>query len=450
MSDNSKMKKVCADCQKEIEGFPYSLEAYLPSRSLASLRKSEGVLGYQCASCGAVYCSDCGKSVLKKSGWTRTRCPKCENLFGPGGYYCESEPNPEEIQKAIKHLVQAITYTVDKKSVPLQADALTEFGEPGIDALLSLVNPEGKNLSMMGFTEAARVLANRGEPRAIKRFESILVGGPNVTDSLRMICADHLAELDPIGAAKLLGDILVNEKESMEVRQKSAQVLGTLRRPESILPLNQVLGGLKGSRAGLVAAAAEALGNIGHSRSVEPLIAALNISNPEAKAIIAEALGKLSDPKAVEPLKKNLGASHQGLREATAKALKNLNWLPADEKEQIVLDRSLPVEKDRFCFSCDKPVGDAKACPHCRADLTSKPYSSAVASVLGYLFGGLMGGVGLLIVMLVEAIARYKVDMPIRMLVFAVLAIAAWKGMKTKLSTPRDLAILKPKQRAEN
>lgn len=448
MSNKTKVKQVCVSCQKEFEGFRYSWRAFI-----ASPRKERELLAYECASCSSAYCFDCRASTFNINfwhGWEQAKCPKCENSFGVGCVYFESDLSPEETQKAIKHLLGQLNYSVDKKAVPRQADALADLGEPGIEALLSQINPGGKNVTPIGFTEAARFLAKTGEPRAIKRFESVLGGDPKskiVLTSYRVICAEHLAQIDPIGCAKLLGDILVNEKEPMDLRQKSAQLLGMLKRSESVMPLNQVLGDLKSSKAALVATAAEALGNIGDSRSFESLIAALNISNPEAKARVAEALGKLNDPRAVEPLKKSLATGHQGLREATARALKNLNWQPADKKEKLLQEMSLPVEKERFCFSCDKPVGDAKSCPNCQAELLSKPYSPAMASILGYLFGGLMGGIGLLIIIAIKAFfLESDVDMTTRMLVFAIFALGGWKGMKAKLSTPRDLAVLKPKQ----
>ena len=49
-------------------------------------------------------------------------------------------------------------------------------------------------------------------------------------------------------------------------------------------------------------AAADALGNIGHSNAVEHLINVLHDLDQDVRFVAAEALGKIGDPKAIEPL----------------------------------------------------------------------------------------------------------------------------------------------------
>jgi hypothetical protein len=68
-------------------------------------------------------------------------------------------------------------------------------------------------------------------------------------------------------------------------------------------------------------AAAEALGKLGDSRAVEPLIRALGDSDHNVRRIAAMALGKLGDPRAVEPLIGRLGDSNHNVRYAIALAL---------------------------------------------------------------------------------------------------------------------------------
>jgi len=48
--------------------------------------------------------------------------------------------------------------------------------------------------------------------------------------------------------------------------------------------------------------AALALGEIGDSRAVEPLINALGDENWEVRSTVAKALGKISDDRAIQPL----------------------------------------------------------------------------------------------------------------------------------------------------
>src|SRR5260221_1818364 len=48
--------------------------------------------------------------------------------------------------------------------------------------------------------------------------------------------------------------------------------------------------------------AAEALGDLGNLRAVEPLIAALRDAHPRVRQFCAEALGTLGDVRAIDPL----------------------------------------------------------------------------------------------------------------------------------------------------
>ena len=70
--------------------------------------------------------------------------------------------------------------------------------------------------------------------------------------------------------------------------------------------------------------AAEALGEIGDARAVEPLILALKDEYWEVRRRAAEALGEIGDARAVEPLKKALNDESRGVREAARDALEKI------------------------------------------------------------------------------------------------------------------------------
>jgi len=448
MSNKLSVKSVCVLCQKDIEGFPYSWNICYVSGKRAEIS------AYVCASCSLVYCADCKKENKKNYAWgggDKFHCPKCSNLFGGGLAYLDSELGPKEIQKAIKHFQNLLSFDdkqvriIGKKSIQQAAESLAELGEAGVEALFSHFKP---GISL--FSEVAWILLRIDEPRAIIQLEKILAGEGQKGVGERTLCvmsADLLAQIKPAATAKLLSDIVVNEEEPLELRQKSADLLGNIKSMDSVPQLNQVLGAKKWNMAPLVATAAEALGKIGDIRAVDPLITALETANASTAVKIAEALGKLNDPRAIEALKRSLTSSHHSVREASARSLKNLNWQPSEEKDKVLLHRSLSEEKDRFCLSCEKPVGDAKSCPHCHIELMSKPYSPGMASGLGYLFGGLMGGISLLIGRLLGAA---EVPREVQMLIFGVVAIGSWKKMKVRLTTSRDRALLKPKRRVSD
>jgi HEAT repeat protein len=67
-------------------------------------------------------------------------------------------------------------------------------------------------------------------------------------------------------------------------------------------------------------AAASALGNVGDSRAVDPLISALD-DEPGVNEMAALALGEIGDPRAVEPLTAILDDENWELRSSAAKAL---------------------------------------------------------------------------------------------------------------------------------
>jgi hypothetical protein len=437
----------CALCGKPLELFPYSWDIFF-----AAGRNRSAISGYGCGSCGTVICSDCREKNVKwslKDGFERALCPKCNGAFPPIRVYAERELDAEELRQAVKNLKPSLIYLGASPGKPPSrvGDDFLELGEAGIEALLSMLGSV-KEITVAGYAEAARALAERGETRAAAKLSVMLVGDLNsrvVLDVYRVASMDPLLRLDPAVAVKLLSDIVTGERESMAVRIAATLRLGTAGRTESVEPLVHALGNLRLGRSGLVAAAADALGKIGEARAIEPLIAALKISDPAAKAVIVEALGKLNDAKAVEAIRPLLKTDHSGLRRASAVALNSLGWRPSDEKEKSALDKSLPVEKDRYCPSCDRPVGDARSCPDCRAELYSASKSPALAGFLGFLFGNLMGSLVLLVMTLLGAALKYEIDVKIRAAFYGITAVSAWQGMKAKLATARDLAVLKPK-----
>ena len=69
--------------------------------------------------------------------------------------------------------------------------------------------------------------------------------------------------------------------------------------------------------------AASALGTVGDSRAVDPLIAALD-DQMEVNEMAALALGEIGDPRAVESLTKTLGDENWEVRSSAAKALEKI------------------------------------------------------------------------------------------------------------------------------
>ena len=65
---------------------------------------------------------------------------------------------------------------------------------------------------------------------------------------------------------------------------------------------------------GVRSSAAEALGEIGDARAVEPLCAALRDKDVDVREAAAEALGKIGDARAAVPLRSALGDEDSDVR----------------------------------------------------------------------------------------------------------------------------------------
>lgn len=111
-------------------------------------------------------------------------------------------------------------------------------------------------------------------------------------------------------------------------------------------------------------AAASALGNLGNSRALDPLIACLDDEYWNVKASAASALGNLGDKRAIKPLIRTLGENEYGYaRLAAASALSKLG-----EKKWVNIVKGEIEDYERLGNSGDrralepliKALGDKK------------------------------------------------------------------------------------------
>lgn len=86
------------------------------------------------------------------------------------------------------------------------------------------------------------------------------------------------------------------------------------------------------------AGAARALGELGDSRAVEPLITALKDENAHVRRRATWALGELGDPRAVEPLRVALKDEDETVRADAATALEKLGNARAVEPLRAALE----------------------------------------------------------------------------------------------------------------
>jgi len=143
------------------------------------------------------------------------------------------------------------------------------------------------------------------------------------------------------------------QKDQGQIRRAAAEALGEIGDARAIEPLIAIL---KDGNSDIHKAGAEALGKIGDARAVKPLIAALKSNNGEVRQAAAEALGKIGDACAIDslvdalssedvclaatdvlvkigtpavgPLTNTLRDNNLYLRKAAVKVLDEIGWKP--------------------------------------------------------------------------------------------------------------------------
>jgi HEAT repeat protein len=160
------------------------------------------------------------------------------------------------------------------------------------------------------------------------------------------------AKRDVRGLIKALG-----YQSDWSIRKQAAKVLGEIGDSRAVEPL---IAALEDSTGSVVFDAAIALGQIGDLRAIEPLIVALEkwpegyvtcapadalvkigaqaveplistlgyVSNDVVRKAAAQALGEIGDPRAAEPLIGKLDDWVEDVRKAAARSLDQLRWQP--------------------------------------------------------------------------------------------------------------------------
>ncbi len=83
MSEGINKEHACAICGKTYQGESLVWDVVVASEKLPLAE----IAGYKCENCDAVICDECSAENLKVSGWSgweKTKCPRCGQLFGPG------------------------------------------------------------------------------------------------------------------------------------------------------------------------------------------------------------------------------------------------------------------------------------------------------------------------------------------------------------------------------
>jgi HEAT repeat protein len=109
-------------------------------------------------------------------------------------------------------------------------------------------------------------------------------------------------------------------EDDHNIRLAAASALGRIGDTRAVKPLIVALD----DRLRVKEVAAQALGEIGDPVAVEPLIATLGDENWEVRSTVAKALGKIGDPRAKKPLVNLLNDKSENVRWYASQALETI------------------------------------------------------------------------------------------------------------------------------
>jgi HEAT repeat protein len=169
--------------------------------------------------------------------------------------------------------------------------------------------------------DAAWELGEIGAPEAVRSLCQALKDA-NAWDITREMVQDAVtAALVKIGAPSVLPLCELLQEGNAGIRDRAADALGQIGDPRAVQPLYEALSDrrLWNSRY----KAGEALGKIGPA-AVEPLCEALQDPRPGVRCVATATLGKIGDPRAIRALCAALWDEHWPVRSLAAAALANI------------------------------------------------------------------------------------------------------------------------------
>jgi len=159
---------------------------------------------------------------------------------------------------------------------------------------------------------------------------------------------------DPRAVAPLI-ERMIDEKESIAVRETAIRGLGNIGDPRAVEPFIEIMTDEKESIAVRVAAI-RGLGEISDPRAVAPLMERMADENKDVRIAAIKALGESKDPRAVAPLIERMADKNKDVRESALGVLAKINEDKTDRKlltryfdgEWSWLDPQEPIDEQRI------------------------------------------------------------------------------------------------------
>jgi len=255
--------------------------------------------------------------------------------------------------RAVDALAAILNDTLDRDAA---FSALVTIGAPCVPALVATLKDDKFSVR----TDAAKALGQIGDARAVEPLIATLRDSKEPVREAAAEALDRLGWSPDSGEAeaaywvakarwdKCVGDAavgpLIAVLDDEKVSKSASEVLVRIG-AGAVEPLIASLDSTAGAGAVLARigapavepliatlqcdgtlseAAAEALGQIGDVRAVEPLVTALKDKDKSVRKAAAEALGQIADPRALEPLIGTLQDRNAFVRRAAAGALGHL------------------------------------------------------------------------------------------------------------------------------
>ncbi|MCE7748722.1 MAG: HEAT repeat domain-containing protein [Candidatus Heimdallarchaeota archaeon] len=233
--------------------------------------------------------------------------------------------------RAIEHLIVLL----NDESRIVRSSASQELmiiGEPAVEPLIVVLQDGNRNAKM----EAAIALMMIGDSRAIEPLQEALERDD--TEEVKEEIRKALKELEDHSVEYLLGQLKIGFHNQ---RSRAAEQLIKLQDPNSVDPLITLLQD-KNEDKSVRMYAAKALGGIGDSRAIEPLIDAFYDDVSGMRLQAARAVGEIGKP-AIEPLITLLKKESGDIMHPIIKALA---WIGSQTDEQPTVEPLLDLLRD--------------------------------------------------------------------------------------------------------
>jgi HEAT repeat protein len=230
-----------------------------------------------------------------------------------GRTMCGGRPSKEASANAINALVAMLQYEDDTARVA--ADILGQIGDDrAVEPLVARVRQGDREVRAAAMDALKRI----GDARAIMPLIAVL-RDQDQGESIRDGAAKALATIGFPAVKPLVATLLDDDDDLVCIG--AAKALGKIGSTEAVEPLIDTLQDGTDQNWEVRTAAVEALGEIRDDRAVEPLLTALQDEIQKVRLAAVRALGMIGHSRAVKPLLHILEVGREDEREAAAEAL---------------------------------------------------------------------------------------------------------------------------------